>query len=187
MLTNSGESPLLERGNSVAARDDRSEDVALHSHTERKRDDIEQEKIGGVGGRGLARENTSLNSSTIGDSLIRVNALLELLTVEEVAKELLYPGNTCAATNQDDLVNLALLERSILQDLLNGLDCAVESLAVDVLESGAGDVGVEVLAVEERIDLDRGLGAVGQSTLGAFASSSQTAEGTWVVRHVLCG
>jgi len=52
----------------------------------------------------------------------------------------------------------------------------VERLAVDVLESGAGDVGVEVLAVEERVDFDSGLSTVGESALRALAGRSEAAQ-----------
>lgn len=69
--------------------------------------------------------------------------------------------------------------------MLNRLDRASEGLVVDVLKTRAGDVGVEVFAVEERVDLDRGLCAVGESSLGALAGGSQTAEGTGIARDVL--
>lgn len=93
--------------------------------------------------------------------------------------------NTGGATNKDDLVNLALLNGSVLDDLLNGLDSALEGLVVDVLETGTGDLGVEVLAVEEGVDLNGGLGTVGEGTLGTLASSTETTEGTGVVGDVL--
>lgn len=76
---------------------------------------------------------------------------------------------------------------SVLDDLLNGLDGTLEGLVVDVLETGTGDLGVEVLAIEERVDLDGGLGTVGESTLGTLASGSQAAEGTGVLGDVLLG
>lgn len=169
----------------LAARNDRSKDVALHGDTEGKRDDIEQEEVGGVGGGGLAGEDTSLDGGTVGDGLVGVDALLKLLAVEEVAEELLYPGNTGGTTNKHNLVNLALLKTRVLQDLLNGLDGAVESLAVDVLETSTGDVGIEVLAIEKGVDLDGGLGAVGQGTLRTLTGGTQTTESTWVAGHVL--
>ena len=94
-------------------------------------------------------------------------------------------GDTGRATNEDNLVNSALLDLGVLNHLLNGLDGALESLVVDVLETGTGDLGVEVLAVEEGVDLNGGLGTVGESTLGTLASSTETAEGTGVAGDVL--
>jgi hypothetical protein len=174
-------------GNSGTAGNDLGEDVALHGDTKGEGNNVEQEHVGGVSAGGLATEDTGLNGGTVGNSLIGVDALLELLAAEEVAEELLDLGDTGRATNKDDLVNLGLLDLSILDDLLNGLDSALESLVVDVLETGTGDLGVEVLAIEERVDLDGGLGTVGESTLGTLASGSQTTEGTGVAGHVLLG
>ena len=47
----------------------------------------------------------TLNSGTIGDSLIGVDGLVELLAVEVVLEKLLDLGDTGGATDQDDLVN----------------------------------------------------------------------------------
>jgi hypothetical protein len=168
-----GESALLDGRDSGTAGNNGGEDVTLHGNTKGERADIEKEEVSGVGGGGLSGEDTGLNGGTVGDGLIGVDALLELLAVEEVGKELLDAGNTGGTTNKDDLVNLGLLNVGILEDLLNGLDGAVEGL------------GVEVLAVEEGVDLDGGLGTVGKSTLGTLASSSQTTEGTGVTGKVL--
>ncbi len=49
-----------------------------------------------------------------------------------------------------------------------------------LLETGTGDGGVEVDALEERVDLDRGLGGGGEGTLGTLASSAETTESTGV-------
>lgn len=170
----------LDSWDSLSTRNDRSKDVALHGNTKRQWHDVQKQEIGSVGRCGLARKDTSLDGSTVSDSLVRVDALLELLAVEEVAEELLYPWNTSRTTDKHNLVNLALLNRSVLEDLLDGLKGAVESLAVDVFETSTGDAGVEVLAIEKGVDLDSGLGTVGKGTLGTFASSSQSAESTWV-------
>ncbi len=111
--------------------------------------------------------------------------LLELLAVKEVAQELLDTGNTGGTTDKDDLVNLGLLHGSVLEDLLDGVQSAREGLGIQVLETGTGDRGVEVLTVEERVNLNGGLGGVGQSTLSTLASSAETTEGTGITREVL--
>jgi len=67
---------------SITARDDGSKDVAFHGDTEGQRDDIEQQKVGSLSGSSLAGKNTSLDSGTIGDGLVRVDALLILLAWE---------------------------------------------------------------------------------------------------------
>lgn len=54
-----------------------------------------------------------------------------------------------------------------------------------ILESCSRYLGVEILAIEERIDLNGGLGGVGESTLSTLASSAQAAEGSGVTREIL--
>lgn len=185
VVGNGGERALLQARHGVTTGNDGSEDVTLHGDTKREGDDIEKEKVGGVGGGGLAGKDTCLNGGTVRNGLVRVDALLELLAVEEVAKELLNLGDTSAATDKHNFVDLALLDGGVLEDLLDWLDGAIESLAVDILESGTGNLGVEVLAVIKRVDFDGGLGTVGKGTLRALASRPQAAQGTRVVADVL--
>jgi hypothetical protein len=144
----------------LSTRNDRSEDVALHGDTERKGNDIEQEKVCSLGRGGLSGKDTSLDSGTVGNSLIGVDALLKLLATEEVAEELLDLGDTSGTTNKNDLVNLVLGDVGVLENLSNRVKGTRESLLVQVLETSTGDVGVEVLTVEQRVDLNGGLGSV---------------------------
>ena len=67
--------PLFQRGHCVSTRDDRGEDVTLHSNTKGKRNDIKKEEILSLGGSGLARKDTGLDRSAVGNSLIRIDAL----------------------------------------------------------------------------------------------------------------
>jgi hypothetical protein len=166
--------------NGLTTGNDGSEDVALHGDTKGERDDIEQEEVGGLGGGGLSGEDTGLNGGTVGNGLIGVDALLELLAVEVVAEELLDLRDTGGTTNKDDLVNLVLADAGVLENLGNGVQSASEGLLVQVLETSTGDVGVEVLTVEQRVNLNSGLGGVGESTLGTLASSPETTEGTGI-------
>ena len=181
---NSGESPLLDSGDGLTTGNDGGEDVTLHGYTKGEGNDIEEEKVSGVGGGSLSGKDTGLDGGTVGNGLIGVDALLELLAVEVVAEELLDLGDTGGTTNKDDLVNLALVDGGILENLANGLESSGESLLVQVLETSTGDVGVEVLAIEQRVDLNSGLGGVGESTLGTLASSPETTKGTGVTADV---
>lgn len=58
---------------------------------------------------------------------------------------------------------------------------------VEVFETSTGDVGVEVLTVKQRVDLNSGLGCVRESTLGTFAGSSETAQSAGISRDVYTG
>jgi hypothetical protein len=185
VIGNSGEGSLLQGRACSTTGNDGSEDVTLHGNTERQRNDIEEEEVGGLSRGSLSGEDTGLDGGTVGNSLIGVDALLELLAVEELGQKLLDLGDTGGTTNEDDLVNGLLLDGSILEDLGNGVDGAGESLGVKVLETGTGDGHLEVLTVEERVDLNGGLGTAGEGTLGTLTSSSETSEGTGIAREVL--
>ena len=113
--------------------------------------------------------------------------LFQFLAVEEVAQQLLYPRDAGGSTDEHDLIDLGLVEPAVLQHLLDRGDGALEGGGVDVLEASTGDLRVEVLAVEERVDLDRRLRAVGQRALGPLASGAQATERARVARHVLLG
>jgi len=169
---------------SLSTGNDGSEDVALHGYTKRQGNDIEKEKVSCLCRGGLSGKDTGLNGGTVGNSLIRVDALLELLAVEVVTEELLDLGNTGGTTNKDNLVNLILGNVGILENLGNGVQSASKGLLVQVLETSTSDVGVEVLAVEQRVDLNSGLGGVGESTLGTLASGSETTESTGISRDI---
>lgn len=182
-----GKLPLLDVWHRSSTWHDWRKDIALHRHTQGQRNDVQKKKISCVSGGGLSGEDTGLDGGTVGNSLIGVDALLELLAVEEVAEELLDARNTGRATNKHDLVDGLLLNTSILQDLLHRLDSAVESLGVDVLESSPGNIRIEVLTVEQRVDFDSGLGGVGKSPLGTLAGCAQPSEGTRIAGDVLLG
>ena len=93
-------------------------------------------------------------------------------------------GNTSGTTNENDLVNLGLVDLRIAEDLLNRLESAAKEILAKLLEAGTGEGGVEVDALEERVDFDRGLGGGGERTLGTLASGTETTESTWVRAQV---
>lgn len=161
--------PFLQAGYGLSTGNNGGEDVALHGDTKVEGNNVEEEEIGGVSGGGLSGEDTSLNGGTVGNSLVGVDALLKLLAVEELAKKLLDLGDTGRTANKDDLVDAALLHASVLEDLSNGLEGTREGLGVQVLETSTGDLHVEVLAVEERVNLDGGLSTARKGTLGTLA------------------
>lgn len=187
VVNNSGEGTLLDGRDGLATGNDGGEDVALHGDTKGERNDIQKQKVLGLGGGSLAGEDTGLDGGTVGNGLIGVDALLELLAIEEVGQELLDTGDTGGTTDKDDLIDLGLLDTRVLQDLLDRVKGAGEGLGVQVLETGTGDGGVEVLTIEERVNLDGGLGSVGESTLGTLAGGTETTKGTGIAGQILLG
>merc|ERR1712093_495168 len=154
--------------------------------TERKRGDIEQEKVGGLVG-GLAGEDGGLDGGTVGDSLVGVDGLVGGTATEEVGDERLDLGDTGGTADKDDVVDLVLGDLGVLKDLLDGEESALEGGGVDLLETGSGDVGLEVGTGEEGVDLDGGLGDGGEGSLGTLAGGTQSAEGTGVAVDVVLG
>jgi len=109
----------------------------------------------------LTHEDSSLDGSTEGNSLIGVDGAVEGLAVEEVAEHGLNLGDSGGATNKDDLVDLRLADVSVLEDLLYGGHALAELGHAELLELSAGDVGVEILTLGESLTVDLGLMGAG--------------------------
>lgn len=184
VVNDSGEGTLLDGGDGLTTGNNGGEDVTLHGDTEGEGNNIEKEEVRGLLGGGLSTEDTSLNGGTVGNSLIRVDALLELLSVKEVAEQLLDTGNTGRTTDEDNLVNSVLGNTRVLQDLLNRLKGASESLGIKVLKTSTSDLSVEILAIKEGVNFNSGLGSVGKSTLGTLTSGTETTQSTGVVGKI---
>jgi NAD-specific glutamate dehydrogenase len=89
-------------GNSGVMLDEGGHDTSSSLNTKGKGGNIKEKKIlsllrGVTGGK-----DGSLDSSTIGDGLIRVDALLGLLAVEEVGNKLDDTRDTSGTTGDDD-------------------------------------------------------------------------------------
>ena len=82
-------------------------------------------------------------------------------------------------------MNVSLVDLRVLEDALDGFHRGAEEVLAELLEAGAGDGGVEVDALEERVDLDGGLGGRRESALSTLAGGAETAEGASVGREVL--
>jgi hypothetical protein len=152
--------------------------------TGRERGNVEEEEVLGLLGR-VTGEDGSLDGGTVGDGLVGVDRLVGLLAAEEVGDELLDTGDTGRATDEDNLVDGLLVDLRVAEDLLDGLHGGAEEVLAELLETGTGDRGVEVNTLEERVDLDGGLGGRGEGTLGTLASGAETTESTSVGGEVL--
>jgi hypothetical protein len=175
---------LLGRDGGVAL-DESSHDTTGSLDTERQRSNVEEEDLVGRLGRSVARKDGSLDGSTVGNSLIRVDGLVGLLATEEVGDHLLDLGDTSGTTDEDNLVDRGLVNLGVTEGALNGLHGTTEEILAELLETGTGDGGVEINTLEERVNLDGGLGRRGESALGTLAGGSQAAESTGVGSEVL--
>ena len=139
---------LVGGDGSVTGYDD-AEDVALHGDTEGKGSNIEEEKVGGLVG-GLASEDGSLDSSTVGNSFIGVDGLVELAATEVLRDQGLDLGDTRGTTDKDDVIDLLTGHLRILQHALNRVERGLKEGSVDLLETGTSDVRREVLTLERK-------------------------------------
>merc|ERR550519_382906 len=87
-----GERLGLLGGNGGVPLDQRCHDATSSLNSKRKRSNIQQQEIRD-GLAGIAGQDRSLHGSTIGNCLIRVDGLVQLLAVKEVLQKLLHLGD----------------------------------------------------------------------------------------------
>ena len=115
------------------------EDTAESLDTERKRGDIEQEKVSD-----LTSEDSTLNSGTDGDSLIGVNRLGGV-TAEDALDGFGDLGHAGHTSNENDLRDVGSLQVGILQGLADGLNSTADERVHHLLKLSAAELGVDVL------------------------------------------
>ena len=180
-----GESLGLLGGDGGVALDEGGHDTTGGLEAEGEGGDVEKEELGELLGLVGAGEDGGLDGGAVGDGLVGVDGLAGLLAVEEVGEHGLDLGDTGGSTDEDDLVDSALGDLGVAEDLLDGVHALLEVVHAQVLETGPGDGRVEFDAIEEGVDLDVGLGGGREGALGALAGGTETAEGALVLAHVL--
>ena len=82
-------------------------------------------------------------------------------------------------------MHVGLVDLRVPEDLLDRVEGGTEEVTAELLETRTGDRGVEVHALVERVDFDRGLGGRREGALGALAGGSETAHCAGIRRQVL--
>ena len=123
-----GEGLGLLGGNSCVPLNKGSHDTTGSLNTERQWGDVKEKKV--LDSLALVTgKDSGLNGSTIGDSLVRVDALVQLLAVEEVLKKLLDLGDTGGSTNKNKLMDLGFVHLGITERLLDWVQGATEEIS----------------------------------------------------------
>merc|ERR1719197_2282162 len=174
---------LLGRYGRVA-RDEDGHDLAGRLEAEREGRHVEEEEVLRLRRAG-AREDRRLDGRAVRDGLVGVNALAGLFTIKEIRKELDDLRDAGRAADKDDVVDLVLRHLRVAEHLLHRLHSSTEEIHVELLEARAGDRREEVDALEERVDLDRGLGRRGEGALRTLAGGAEAAHGARVAGDVL--
>lgn len=132
----------------------------------------------------LSGEDTSLDGGTESDSLIGVDTLGSLLTTKVLLNQSLNLGDTSGTTDQNDVVDLALLDVGVLENLLNRLEGLLEEIHVELLKLGSGKSLGEVVALEESLNLNTGAHLGRESSLSLFGLTLQLAHGLEILGDV---
>ena len=133
---------------------------------------------------GITRKNSSLHSSTISNSLIRVDALVGFLSIEEVRDKFNDTGDASRAANKDDLMHLALIDLGVVKDLFNWFESTTEEVLAELLETGTSKRSIEINTLIERVDLNGSLGSGREGALGPLTSGTETTNSTRVTRQI---
>merc|ERR1719189_1584750 len=152
--------------------------------TERERSHVQQEEAKD----GLAlvpSQDGGLDSGSVSHGLVGVDGLVQLLPVEEVLQQLLDLGDPGGASDQNNVVDGALVHLGVPHGLLHRLQGSLEEVRAELFKPGPGDAGVEVNTLEQRVNLDVGLSGSRQSSLGSLTSSSQPPQSSLVALDVL--
>lgn len=121
---------------------------------------------------------------TVGNSLVGVDALVEITTIEEILQQLLNLGDTCGTTHQNDVMDLGLIHLGIPQGLLDRVQGSTKQVSIKLFKTGSGDGSVEIHSFVEGIDLNAGLSATGEGALGALARCAQATHSALVVANL---
>lgn len=171
----------LASGDNSVTRDQLGHDTASGLNAQGKRIDIHENNLRGSL---LTGKDTTLDGGTEGDGLIGVDTLAGLLATEELLEESLDLGNTGRTTDKNNVVDVGLLNLGILQNLLDGLQGALEQIHVQLLKLGTSQGLGEVLALVESFDFNAGRHLGRQSTFGLLNLTLQLTHGLQVLGDV---
>mmetsp|Transcript_2515 Transcript_2515/g.5598 ORF Transcript_2515/g.5598 Transcript_2515/m.5598 type:complete len:348 (+) Transcript_2515:268-1311(+) len=114
-------------GDHGVAVDQLGEHTPLRLDAEGEGGHVEEEEVLRLGAS-LPRQDATLHSRAVSNSLVRVDALVQLLPVKVLRKKLLNLGDARRPPHQDHLVDLSAVEPRVGQRLLDGVDCALEEV-----------------------------------------------------------
>ena len=152
VILNGGEGSGLGGGDRGVAGNNDTEDVTLHGDTEGQRSNVQEDQVLGLV-RCLPCEDSSLNGSTVGDSLVRVDGLVQLTATKVLRHQRLdlwYAGGTA---DENDIVDLFAGDFSILKNALDGVNGRFEHGSIYFLEPSPADVSRKVFTLEQFKDV----------------------------------
>ena len=148
---------LLYRNGSVSV-DNCGHFLADGLYTKGQRADIEEQDQFHFFGA-LTAEDGSLDSGTVRDGRIGIEALVEGFAAEELGQHLLDIRNTGRAADEDDLADLVFSDfitalTAVLQHLLDTGHALLEDVLAELFELGTMQDVFVVLTIGENLNLD---------------------------------
>ena len=156
--------------------------AALRLDAETERGDVEQEDV-----LDIAPQNAALDRRADGNDLVRVDAAVRLL-LGDLLDLVLHGGHARHATDEDHVIDVRRLEAGIRQRLLRRTNGALDEVADQLGQLGAGHAQVEVLRPggvgrhERQVDL-RGLRGA-ELDLRLLGGLVEALQGELVLRQV---
>ena len=87
--------------------------------------------------------------SSIGNSFIRIDGLVQFTAIEEILKQFLDLRNTSGSTNQYNIMNGWFIHLGISKSFFNWLQGAAEQISIKFFKASPCDAGVEVDTFKE--------------------------------------
>ena len=126
----------------------------------------------------------SLNRCTIGDSLVGINAVIELLASKILLKQLADTGNARAAAHHDNFMNILLRKLGIAQESIQRSHCPAEYALAQALELCTSNSGIEVITFSEAVYLYRRLRRRGERTLRLLTCRAKTTKSLRISTYI---
>merc|ERR1719216_191613 len=130
-----------------------SHDSACSLNTKRQWSHIQQQQVTSITHL-VSTQDCCLNRGTIRHSLIRIDALARILTIEVLLNHCLNTRNTGRTAHQYNLVNIRLTHLGILQNLGNRFKTLTEVMHAEILKSCTSNRRRKVNAIIQRINLN---------------------------------
>jgi hypothetical protein len=131
---------------------DHSEYITLHGDTQGEWSNIKQQQVLRLLGC-LTSENRSLDGSSIGNGLIRVDGFVELTVSEVLRDQRLNFRDPRRAPDKNNIVDFLARHLRILQYFLDGLESRLEEYRVDLLETCTGNICREIFSLVRGITI----------------------------------
>ena len=117
-----------------------------------------------------------LNCGTIRYRLVRVNGIVQFLTVEKLTNQLTNLRNTRRTTNHNHFMNVSLRHLRIAENLLKRRHRATKFTVAKRLEARTCEHQIQINTVRQSIDFNGCLCGTAQTTLGTLTRGSKTTQ-----------